>query len=217
MGNSIVAVHGLCGHRLASWTAENGVNWLSDLLPSHIPRARVLAYGYDSTAHSSQHITQKILYARSRKLIANLDALRQETHTERRPIIFLGHSLGGILIKSALIQSEWAKLSEEESLHAIKLSTSGIIFLGTPHRGSPAVPWRKLLENVVAVSAQKSPALEFLEKDSDWLEIQLEQYKSISGHFRVYFCYETRYSVFSCSSALVRLMETISGSRTLIK
>jgi hypothetical protein len=45
--HSIIAVHGLDGHRRTSWTANNGVLWLRDLLPSVIPGARVLTYGYN--------------------------------------------------------------------------------------------------------------------------------------------------------------------------
>lgn len=180
------------------------MNWLSDLLPSHIPTARVLMYGYDSTAHSSQHIVQKILFSRARKMIANLDTLRRETQSEHRPIIFTGHSLGGILIKSALIQSEWAKLGEEKNLYAIKQSTTGIVFFGTPHHGTSTISWRQLLENVVAVQNSIVPAFDFLEKDSEWLEIQTEQYKSISTHLSNYYCYETRSSPSLCFSAPVR-------------
>ena len=210
--NSIVAVHGLCGSRSATWVADTGVNWLPDLLPLRIPTARVLIYGYDSTAHSSQHIVQKILFSRARKLIANLDTLRRETHSEQRPIIFTGHSLGGILIKSALIQSEWAKLGEEKNLYAIKQSTIGIVFFGTPHHGTSTNSWRQLLENVVAASNPKFPAFEFLAKDSEWLEMQTEQYKSISRHLSNYYCYETRNAPSLCFSAPVRHV-VVTGDR----
>ena len=160
----------------------------------------MFTYGYDSTAHSSQHIVQKILFLRAKKLIASFDMLRRESHSERRPIIFAAHSLGGILVKSALIQSEWAKISEEKHLYAIKQTTSGIVFFGTPHHGTSTVSWRNLLENVVAVKKTTIPTFKFLEKDSEWLEIQTEQYKSISRHFSSYNCYETRSSPSLCVS-----------------
>jgi hypothetical protein len=34
---SVVAVHGLNGHSEKTWTADNGVNWLRDLLPEDFP------------------------------------------------------------------------------------------------------------------------------------------------------------------------------------
>ncbi|KAF5542088.1 hypothetical protein FNAPI_10072 [Fusarium napiforme] len=51
-----------------------------------------------------------------------------------RPLIFVAHSLGGILVKEMLALS-WA--SDTASLKGIVECTAAIIFLGTPHRGSP--------------------------------------------------------------------------------
>jgi hypothetical protein len=45
---SIVAVHGLDGHWKDSWTADNGVFWLQDLLPHDFPKARIYSFGHDS-------------------------------------------------------------------------------------------------------------------------------------------------------------------------
>lgn len=49
---SIVAVHGLNGHPLKTWTThETKRFWLgdSDLLPSNLKRARILTYGYNAS------------------------------------------------------------------------------------------------------------------------------------------------------------------------
>ncbi|KAG9499289.1 hypothetical protein J7337_010109 [Fusarium musae] len=51
-----------------------------------------------------------------------------------RPLIFVAHSLGGILVKEMLALS-WA--SDTTSLKGTVECTAAIIFLGTPHRGSP--------------------------------------------------------------------------------
>ncbi len=50
---SIVAVHGLNGHREKTWTASNGLLWLRDLLPTKIPNARIMTWGYDANTHST--------------------------------------------------------------------------------------------------------------------------------------------------------------------
>lgn len=51
---SIVAVHGLNGDQLRTWTAADerdeegsgGVNWLKDLLPFRVPGARIMTFGF---------------------------------------------------------------------------------------------------------------------------------------------------------------------------
>ncbi|OXV11944.1 hypothetical protein Egran_00299 [Elaphomyces granulatus] len=112
--------------------------------------------------------------------------------TERRPIIFLAHSLGGIVVKSALIHSNSAGVSHNEHLKAIKLSTYGVIFFGTPHQGTESASWGKVLVNIASIFRHTNTAiLEHLEKDSAWLEIQLEQYKSISSEVFTIFCFES--------------------------
>ncbi|CCA76699.1 hypothetical protein PIIN_10687, partial [Serendipita indica DSM 11827] len=54
----IIAIHGLDGHRLYTWIAETAqserVMWLQEFLPSDIPHARILTYGYDADTRSSE-------------------------------------------------------------------------------------------------------------------------------------------------------------------
>lgn len=51
--NSIVAVHGLQGDAIRTWTHEKShICWLSDLLPKEIPNARVLSWGYLANLNS---------------------------------------------------------------------------------------------------------------------------------------------------------------------
>jgi predicted alpha/beta hydrolase family esterase len=47
---------------------------------------------------------------------------------EERPIIFVAHSLGGVIVKRALVE---AKL--DDSYKAIHDATYGIAFFGKPH------------------------------------------------------------------------------------
>jgi hypothetical protein len=85
-----------------------------------------------------------------------------------------------------------ANVSHNEHLKAIKLSTYGIIFFGTPHQGGNYVSLGKLLVNVASIFRHtSSDLLEHLEKDSEWLETQLEQYKPISADIFTIFCFES--------------------------
>lgn len=97
--NSIIAVHGLNGHRDNTWTSK-GINWLQEFVPQVLPRSRVLVYGYDSRTHGSTPLSRSTLNQIGADFLSELSLMRQDDDTERRPIIFLAHSLGGIVVKS---------------------------------------------------------------------------------------------------------------------
>lgn len=51
---SIIAVTGLAGHAFGSWKERNGeFMWLRDALPSALPTARIMTYGYGSKLQGS--------------------------------------------------------------------------------------------------------------------------------------------------------------------
>jgi hypothetical protein len=191
----IVAVHGLNGHCETTWTAGNGidsVNWLRDLLPHDLPNARILSWGYDANTHSGSRVSCQYLFDHARTLVSDLCLERQITETSKRPIIFVAHSLGGIIVKSALIHSDAARRGALEEHRAIKLSTYGILFMGTPHQGGSGVALGKLMVNVASVfMAADDRLLQHLERDSEWLQQQLGQYGPISGDFVTKYAYET--------------------------
>jgi hypothetical protein len=60
----IVAVHGLAGDAYTTWTHDNKVLWLRDLLPRFLPGCRVFAYGYPSQVAFSTSFARVQEYAR---------------------------------------------------------------------------------------------------------------------------------------------------------
>ena len=58
---SIIAIHGLDGHREETWTTDEEVLWLRDLLPSDLPNARVLTYGYDADTRSGECVSTQTI------------------------------------------------------------------------------------------------------------------------------------------------------------
>ncbi|KAH8744418.1 hypothetical protein F5882DRAFT_497181, partial [Hyaloscypha sp. PMI_1271] len=92
----IVAVHGLNGTARKTWTDEDsGSFWLEDFLPGALPNARIMTFGYDSGLAFSR--SKAGVENFSRDLLNRLRLVRG-SH-EDRPLIFIAHSLGGIVVK----------------------------------------------------------------------------------------------------------------------
>jgi hypothetical protein len=87
--NSIVALHGLNGHRGKTWTAENGTHWLRDLLPEDLPHARILCWGYDANTHAAEGVSWKYLYDHAIALVSDLCRKRQMTNVSARRLHFV--------------------------------------------------------------------------------------------------------------------------------
>lgn len=134
---SIIAIHDLNGHREKTWTAENGVLWLQVLLPATIPNARILVYGWDADTHSKEHVSSQTIPRHAEKFVQSFS--RQRSGNPRRPIIFIAHRVGGIVLKQALVLCHVKTLGVNNQLRDILVSTHAILFFGTPHFGVKGV------------------------------------------------------------------------------
>jgi hypothetical protein len=120
---NIIAVHGLNGDAYSTWTHPNGTLWLRDLLPNFLPGCRVYTYGYPSQVVFNRSYADVSAYAR--RLLNSIRGLWEEWAEVRlrhfqgkclwsnhpgwltlrgslqasRSIIFICHSLGGIVVK----------------------------------------------------------------------------------------------------------------------
>lgn len=98
----IVALHGLNGHWEKTWQSDKstskggGAMWLRDFLPQQIPHARIMSFGYDSVLLFSKSTSDVGTFAE--QLLESLLSMRVNV-PETRPIIFVCHSLGGIVVK----------------------------------------------------------------------------------------------------------------------
>lgn len=171
---SIVAIHGLSGHPFKTWTDKKDHLWLRDSLPEHVPRCRIMTYGYDSALKWSKSRMTLIDFAED--LLLRLKNSREGPQEQRRPLIFVCHSLGGVVLKQALVM---ASLYDEYT--DIALSTSGIAFFGTPHRGSRTADPAKILSRIANVptfgAAIRSDLL-------DTLQVKSRELDSLSRLFR---------------------------------
>jgi predicted alpha/beta hydrolase len=116
--------------------------WLRDDLPNVLPESRIFLYEYNATAVYGQDSDTFI--GKANEL---LEAARiKRDGAEDRPIIFLGHSMGGLLIKQALINAH-----NNPKYASIKNATAGLVFFATPHNGGD---WKLVsLGNIAAMIA----------------------------------------------------------------
>jgi len=111
------------------------IYWPRDLVPITVPNSRVLTYGYDTHIRhwAGSAVDKSTVYDIAWDFLVSLEAERRDEPS--RPLLFVAHSLGGIVVKEALRRSRGCK-THQRHLHSIYNFTSGIIFFGTPHGGA---------------------------------------------------------------------------------
>ncbi|KAK4441902.1 hypothetical protein QBC34DRAFT_42923 [Podospora aff. communis PSN243] len=123
----ILAVPGLNAHAFGSFVhKDDGHMWLSDRLSCDMPNARVMIYGYDSHLEGSTSFAGIDDLAGSLSL--DVGPLFRHGLGEQKRLVFIGHSLGGLLIKGALIRMAEAKADWMTQI-------VGAVFFGVPNRG----------------------------------------------------------------------------------
>src|SRR6202043_2580574 len=82
--------------------------------------------------------------------------------------IFVAHSLGGLVCKEAILLS---RNNPEAHLRSIFDCTKGIIFMGTPHKGSWMAEWAKIPASALGlVKSTNKSLLKILGTDDQLLE-----------------------------------------------
>lgn len=162
----VVFVHGIGGDAFGTWSTDPTdkrtlwPKWLDDEIK-------------DAQVWSAEYPAQVSLWAgRSLELlrgaISPLDRLTQRLG--KRPIIFVCHSMGGLIVKQMLRAA--SDLTATEEFRELGSNVIGVVFLGTPHTGSnlanTAVVIARLL-SVFGEAARLTKALEDLQKQNAYL------------------------------------------------
>jgi triacylglycerol esterase/lipase EstA (alpha/beta hydrolase family) len=160
--SSIIAVHGLnprskndTNHAWDTWRTPSGAQgrlWLHDDLPQYVSESRIFLYEYNATAVYEKD--KDTFIGKANELLEAIRIERDEV--ESRPILLLGHSLGGLLIKQALINAH-----NNPKYTPIKDATTGLAFFATPHHGGD---W--MLVSLGGVVAKIATAVGFQKGDN---------------------------------------------------
>ncbi|KAK4977595.1 hypothetical protein LTR42_001966 [Elasticomyces elasticus] len=107
----IFFVHGLAGDRRATWTKDD-IFWPQDLLKAQIPHARILTFGYDADPIHFFRLggqNHQTIFSHAQDLLTAVKNKRDDPKVKDRPIVFVGHSLGGLVIKQVRQSSSLQK------------------------------------------------------------------------------------------------------------
>lgn len=159
----ICFVHGLTGNRESTWTAHGqSVPWPKALLPSNLPNARLLTYGYDA------YVVRKSAVSTNRLIDHATNLLNDLCNSSSRPLIFVVHSLGGLVCKEAILLSQ---NSPEPHLRGIFDRVIGVVFMGTPHKGAWLANWAHIPASVFGMfKSSNKTLLATLETENQLLE-----------------------------------------------
>jgi hypothetical protein len=197
----IVLVHGLNGAPDKTWTSADGTFWPTDLLPASLrgAQANVLVYGYNADVYSAtsrSSASDNFLHQHAQTLVTSLTLFRRGEGTARNPLVWVCHSLGGLLAKRALLYSADLRGAHHEPYRSIYVSTYALVFLGTPHTGADAASWGLMLQAMAdAVVPRRffeteSVLLRTLKKDNETLANINSHFLDIYQRFRIHMVHE---------------------------
>jgi pimeloyl-ACP methyl ester carboxylesterase len=161
----VVFVHGLGGDAITTWEPQHNRDpqnsWLY-WIDQDIPNIRVWSLGYEAEAFAWKGSAMP-LYDRATNFLATLDA----DGLGSRPLFFITHSLGGLVVKQMLRNAidsgnpQWQNIAEK---------TKGIVFISTPHSGSDLATWIQYIGSILTtISVEElKPHAPQLRQLNDW-------------------------------------------------
>ncbi|KAH8653538.1 hypothetical protein BX600DRAFT_82211 [Xylariales sp. PMI_506] len=208
----IVFVHGLGGTSRWTWSKYKNAElfWPLTFLPlePELCHARILTFGYNAAFQKSGSVTTSV-YDFAKDLLFDLKYAKDENKEElgigNVPIIFVVHSMGGLVVKEAYMQGQ-----NDPNYEAIIKAVSAIIFLSTPHRGTNlAQTLNRILDTILITNSKQYIA--DLKSNSLTLQKLNEQFRHIAPRLDIVSFYETLPTPIGLSSMNVMVLERDSS------
>ena len=133
----VVFVHGLTGNPSDTWSTTDGNFW-PIWLQDDLDNVSVYTLGYPASLFEKWANKEMDMFERARNILEQFAGIG----IGERPLAFVAHSLGGILVKMVLRKSCEAG---DEDCHQVSKATRLVIFLSTPHTGAAVANVLKLV------------------------------------------------------------------------
>ncbi|KAH7145901.1 hypothetical protein B0J13DRAFT_525420 [Dactylonectria estremocensis] len=160
-------------------------SWVRQGIRRQADRARTLLYEHPASVEGAT-----TLNTLADALLEELQALRSRESATGRPLIFVGHSVGGIVVKMALV-----KASRNSRFEDILRQCYGVAFFGTPHQGSSYLSMHTLASSIQSLlqlsSALPTSVTNELRVGNRLLLHLDDDFKAIATDMRVWTIYET--------------------------
>ncbi|MCJ1438602.1 hypothetical protein MMC27_007992 [Xylographa pallens] len=200
----IIFVHGLGGSSQQSWSKDRNPElfWPQQWLPNEpiISAARIFSFGYNATFQGRSNILNISDFAKDLLFsmrFATGDGGKQ-LNMGQLPIIFVAHSMGGLVVKKALILGQYDQYYKD-----IVQAIRAIIFLSTPHRGTNlAVALNRILTVSIFGHSPKQYISE-LENNSLTLQDINEQFRGFASRLAIFSFFETFETVIGPAKMMV--------------
>ena len=114
--------------------------WIRDDAPKRLVGVRLILYGYDSGLAKSK--STQLIGDIARGLIEHLKLGGWNTQSAK-PMAFLAHSLGGLVLKDALVQIADAN---DSSTSCLVKKISGAVMFGVPNLGMEQAQLQSVVE-----------------------------------------------------------------------
>ena len=180
----LVFVHGLGGGSRSTWTKsmDPALFWPQEWLPydSKFEDIRIHTFGYNSNWDKESTLN---IHDFAKSLLGSVQDCPVIPRGSNTPLILLGHSMGGLVIKKTLIL---ARQMEEFNSIARRIQT--IFFLATPHRGSDLA---HLLSKILHVTSGTRPYVNDLNRNSLATQSINDEFPQHCKDIQLYSFYET--------------------------
>jgi hypothetical protein len=190
----IIFIHGIGGTSRLTWSynRDDTFFWPQAWLPAEpdIGTARILSYGYNACFAAQGPNSIVGISDVAKQLLSHMKFDRSTSgepiNIGQRPIIFVVHSMGGLVLKKAVVQGV-----HDPEFRELVSQIKAVLFLSTPHRGTKLAG---ILNRALAVSIfNHSPKryLTELNHNSPFIEDLNDEFKAHAPNLRIYSFYET--------------------------